>query len=232
MATDYISLLNLTYEIEGLLMLHINRGEEASPEMTRLLQEKISRLAAEGIKDRRDQGDRTDLTNRTNPIAESAPATLISETTETSPITPISPISPISPIPPIDTDEYNDDFSEAAATPDQEAIAANAIEEETEDANTPAIGETPTIADTTIRLEEKLARDRARDIFKAFTINDKFRFRRELFRDSQEEFDETLYVIAQMNNFDEAEEYSYNDLCWNPESENVKEFMDIVKKHF
>ena len=98
MATDYISLLNLTYEIEGLLMLHINRGEEASPEMTRLLQEKISRLAAEGIKDRRDQGDRTDLTNRTNPIAESAPATLISETTETSPITPISPISPISPI--------------------------------------------------------------------------------------------------------------------------------------
>lgn len=255
MATDYISLLNLTYEIEGLLMLHINRGEEASPEMTRLLQEKIRRLAAEGIKD---QGNRTNLTN---PIAEAAPTTpdtpisATTQATQTSQATPISessttskpsPITPISPIPPIDTDEYNDDFSETEATPDQEAIAVNAIEEETEDANTtvdkfdtPAtkistspVEELPTIADTTIRLEEKLARDRARDIFKAFTINDKFRFRRELFRNSQEEFDETLYVIAQMNNFDEAEEYFYNDLCWNPESEDVKEFMDVVKKHF
>ncbi|MDE6116113.1 MAG: hypothetical protein K2G33_01225, partial [Duncaniella sp.] len=75
-------------------------------------------------------------------------------------------------------------------------------------------------------------RERAKDIFKAFTLNDKFRFRREVFRNSQDEFDETLDVISQMNTFDEAEEYFYNDLCWDADNEDVKEFMDTVRKHF
>ena len=83
-----------------------------------------------------------------------------------------------------------------------------------------------------ITLDEKLARERAQDIFKAFTLNDKFRFRRELFRDSQEEFDDALNIISQMSTIGEAEEYIYDDLCWDPENEDVKAFMDIVTKHF
>ena len=41
---DMTGLLNLAYEIEGLLLLHINRGDEAAPEMKRLLVEKATRL--------------------------------------------------------------------------------------------------------------------------------------------------------------------------------------------
>ncbi|MCI8998013.1 MAG: hypothetical protein HFJ95_03340 [Muribaculaceae bacterium] len=216
MATDYISLLNLTYEIEGLLMLHINRGEESAPEMTRLLEEKVNRLASSfGKVSASDAADeRIVLKQELQPVSATS-VQLVTETEESN-----TPAATVTPAKEADDEEYNDDFTPAAPTAEQEAIAASALTEEAEDASAP------------LRLEEKLARDRARDIFKAFTINDKFRFRRELFRNSQEEFDETLYVIAQMSNFEEAEDYFYNDLCWNPESEDVKEFMDIVKNHF
>lgn len=81
-------------------------------------------------------------------------------------------------------------------------------------------------------VEEKLAHQRAADIFKAFTINDKFRFTRELFRGSEGEFRDTLETISGMSGFDEAEEYFYEDLCWDPDNDDVKAFMSIVKSHF
>jgi len=93
----------------------------------------------------------------------------------------------------------------------------------------PTVGEAMETPET---LDERIARERARDIKKAFTLNDKFRFRRELFHDSQEEFDETLDVISGMSSFAEAEEYFYNDLCWDPVNPEVKAFMEIVSKHF
>ncbi|MDE5749881.1 MAG: hypothetical protein K2H87_03835 [Duncaniella sp.] len=117
-------------------------------------------------------------------------------------ISPISPIGPISPISPI----------EATEAP-----------EVTETAASPSSPET---------LDERLARERARDINKAFTLNDKFRFRRDLFRGSETDFDETLDVISGMADFSEAEEYFYDDLCWDPEDPAVKEFMEIVARHF
>lgn len=93
----------------------------------------------------------------------------------------------------------------------------------------PTVGEAMETPET---LDERIARERARDIKKAFTLNDKFRFRRELFHDSQEEFDETLDVISGMSSFAEAEEYFYNDLCWDPVNPEVKAFMETVSKHF
>lgn len=133
----------------------------------------------------------------------------------------------------------------AADSTDSEATAASALAEEemmaTEPvAATPAVEataapESPVVnesIETPQSLEEKLARERARDIFRAFTLNDKFRFRRELFRNSQDEFDETLNVISQMSSITEAEEYIYDDLCWDPDNEDVKAFMDVVAKHF
>lgn len=64
------------------------------------------------------------------------------------------------------------------------------------------------------------------------SLNDKFRFRRELFNFSDEEMDETLDVISNMNSGDEVDEYLFNDLCWDPENDVVKDFMSIVKARF
>lgn len=117
---------------------------------------------------------------------------------------------------------------------DSEAIAEAAEEETEADAGVgpcaaPAVSDAPVEAAT---LDERLARERARDIYKAFTLNDKFRYRRELFHDSESEFDDTLAIISEMSSFGEAEEYFYEDLCWNPDNDDVKAFMDTVRRHF
>ena len=35
-----------------------------------------------------------------------------------------------------------------------------------------------------------------------------------------------------MSSLDEAEDYFYNDLCWEPDNDNVKDFMEIVGRYF
>ena len=113
-------------------------------------------------------------------------------------------------------------------------IAESAVEEEVSESEGCDVACEPGVQPEPdqLTLEEKLARERARDIFKAFTLNDKFRFRRELFRDSQEEFDDALRVISGMSDVSEAEEYVYDDLCLDPDNEDVKAFMDVIIKHF
>lgn len=64
------------------------------------------------------------------------------------------------------------------------------------------------------------------------TINDKFRFRRELFGNSDIDLAEALQVAASMTSAEEAEDYFYNDLCFDPEKDVVKDFMRVVTSRF
>lgn len=205
---DMTGLLNLAYEIEGLLMLHINRGDEASAEMTDLLVRKARQLA-EGL----EESAAPDLdTVLETVVAVEKPA----------PVPAPAPVA--APVPEVPAEEEPAAEAEKQTEePEAEEVAESARFEEAEDA-----GEEPAV----LTLDEKLARERATDISKAFTLNDRFRFCRELFRNSNEEFRETIEVIGTMSDMDEAEEYFYNDLCWDPEKEEVKEFMAIVAKHF
>lgn len=63
------------------------------------------------------------------------------------------------------------------------------------------------------------------------TVNDKFRFRRELFANSDVDLAEALQIAGQMSTVEEIEDYFYNDLCFDPESDVVKDFMKVVTKH-
>lgn len=65
-----------------------------------------------------------------------------------------------------------------------------------------------------------------------FTLNDRFRFKRELFGNSDADFNNTLALVASMENYDEAEDYFLNELQWDPAREDVKDFLDILKKYF
>lgn len=82
-----------------------------------------------------------------------------------------------------------------------------------------------TVDDTHLRRE-------CRDLRKAFTLNDKFLFRRELFGGSEQEFYDTIDLLTAMSSLDEAREYIFDDLQWDPGNEVVKDFMDIVTNHF
>lgn len=64
------------------------------------------------------------------------------------------------------------------------------------------------------------------------SVNDRFRFRRELFSNSDPDFNAALDLVATMDSYDEAEDYFYNDLEWNPDDAVVTEFMTLLTRYF
>lgn len=105
--------------------------------------------------------------------------------------------------------------------------------EMTVDAAEDVITTATTSDDTATDLNESVfMRAKVDSISKAFTINDKFRFKRELFGNSDPEFSNALDLISVMRSIDEAEDYFYNELCWDVENEDVKDFMRIVRAYF
>lgn len=60
------------------------------------------------------------------------------------------------------------------------------------------------------------------------SLNDRYRFRRELFNFSDEEMDEALEALSAMSSVEEVEDYFYNDLCWESDDEVVREFMGMI----
>lgn len=115
---------------------------------------------------------------------------------------------------------------------DSEAIAEAAEMEREEDSEPCAPAPAAPAAAAVETVDHRLARQRAKEFSKAFTLNDKYRFCRELFHGSEADFNETLDIVAAMTSPDEAVEYFYDDLCWDPDNEYVKEFMTIVERHF
>lgn len=65
-----------------------------------------------------------------------------------------------------------------------------------------------------------------------FTINDRFRFRKELFENSDADFNTTLALVASMDNYEEAEDYFINEEGFDPSKPEVKEFLQVIKKYF
>lgn len=187
---NYDALMALSFEIEGLLMLIRERGDDCPAEVENLLASKTRILAGyfNGMSEE----------NLKNPESE---AEAIIE-------------------------QMPDDNIGCMKTQDNEKT------DETGEAPL----DVPTFDqvgfDQSIRLDEKLARDSARDLRRAFTLNDRFRFRRELFGNSENRLVEAIDIIDAMNSLDEAEEYFYGDLGWDRESDDVKDFMAIVANHF
>lgn len=82
------------------------------------------------------------------------------------------------------------------------------------------------------KIDEVLSRHVSKDIYKAFTINDKFRYRQALFGNSAAQYNEALDLISQMNSYDQAADYFLNNYGWNPEDSDVKGFLKILEHHF
>ncbi len=83
-----------------------------------------------------------------------------------------------------------------------------------------------------LRVDEKLQRHLSKDIRKAISLNDRFRFQRELFAGSANAMDTAIEHIEVMTSYGNAELYFYSQLNWDRENEVVKDFMSIVRNHF
>lgn len=65
------------------------------------------------------------------------------------------------------------------------------------------------------------------------TINERARFRDNLFGGSKEEFDAAMTLLQQLTSYREAVNYFCNDLEWTPETDDVQaEFLDKIHECF
>ncbi len=69
------------------------------------------------------------------------------------------------------------------------------------------------------------------DIRTSLTLNDRFRFQRDLFQGDIEQMNQTLDHLNQLNLMDEALSY-LSDFHWNWEDESVQAFKEILEKRF
>ena len=81
-----------------------------------------------------------------------------------------------------------------------------------------------------LKVDELLARKESADLRRAFTLNDKFRFRRTLFGGSDERFGEVLDRLEVLGSYAEAEGYLCGVLDTEPEE--YEDFMTIIKAHY
>lgn len=134
---------------------------------------------------------------------------------------------------PVDEDT---DFADSAPTASLDSDYADSEEEfeevETEEEEEISDDAEFDAATGGLSLEEKLQRGMAKNMRSAFSLNDSVRFRRELFGNSQAEYNDALDMVQSMHSYGEAEEYFYDDLAWNPTNDDVKDFMEVVRKHF
>ena len=114
----------------------------------------------------------------------------------------------------------------------QEAADAESEPEIAADAEPVTADDFTTVDDEPVRLDEALQRNMVKDLHHAFSLNDRFRYRRELFGNSDQVMEETLNHIGSMATFDGAENYFYNDLEWEYDSPEVADFMVIIKNYF
>lgn len=200
--SNYGRMLAACYELEGLLTLALGRRETTPPAVNGMIDNKIKLLVELGRKE-------AAVRSRVKP----------------------------------DDIDYPD-VPEFKGGIDEEAVAESAEFEETEDA-VDAIPEVPVVEAEvkTVVVEEKPAEAPAKPVRPAvaqqpsepvfvFTLNDRFRFKRELFGGSDADFVDALHVAEAMSSKEEVEDYFYNDLCWDPDNQEVVDFMNIITARF
>ena len=80
--------------------------------------------------------------------------------------------------------------------------------------------------------QSAFARSARGDIRKMFTLNDNYKFRRQLFDNSQQQYADTLSKIELMNSMADAESYIYDTMGLDRDNADVKDFMTIVTAYF
>ena len=231
------TLLKQVLELEGLLLIAEKRGDDVPNLVIDMIKQKAAAIGEmagvaasynkQGIDALPDDEPDDDITVEFVDDEETASADEPVEAESSAPVA-AEPEPVVAPEPsvvsepePTPVDEPESEPVEAP-TPAPEAVEPEAESEEFE----------PDPDDQPLTLDEALQRDMTKDLRQAFSLNDRYRYRRELFGNSDSVMNETLNLIEAMHSFDEAEDYFYNDLQWEHDSPEVADFMVIIKNHF
>lgn len=83
-----------------------------------------------------------------------------------------------------------------------------------------------------ISLNEILEKKNLSDFRKAFSLNDRFRFRRELFGGDEEKMNKAVSELNDIHTYEESVAYLNNVLKWNIEDPSVADFIKLLEKRF
>lgn len=81
-------------------------------------------------------------------------------------------------------------------------------------------------------LNDLLEKKNLSDFRKAFSLNDRFRFRRELFGGDEDKMYKAVTDLNEINSYEESIAYLNNELKWNVEDEAVADFIKLLEKRF
>lgn len=83
-----------------------------------------------------------------------------------------------------------------------------------------------------LRIDKMLSRREARNLSKAFTINDRFRFQLHIFDGDKATFNSTIEAITAMDDVDSAMTYLSGIIDIESEDQDMVDFITIIKNHF
>lgn len=85
---------------------------------------------------------------------------------------------------------------------------------------------------TQLHLDDLLSQKAAIDLKHAFTLNDKFCFRRTLFNQDDKKFAAALDELARQPSFEDAKKWMREKYGWDMKNPYVEDFMSIIKRHY
>lgn len=116
-----------------------------------------------------------------------------------------------------------------SAEPEEKSIPSSEKAKEAKVANTVSTEKRQPTPDT---VDKKNEQKILSDLTKAFTLNDRFRFCRELFSSNESLMNQTFSALNNVKSYDSSVVYVKEHFTWNLEDEVVVEFMDMLKKRF
>ena len=81
-------------------------------------------------------------------------------------------------------------------------------------------------------LNDLLEKKNFSDFRKAFSLNDRFRFRRELFGGDEARMNKVINDLNDLHSYEDSVTYLNNELKWNIEDEAVADFIKLLEKRF
>lgn len=81
-------------------------------------------------------------------------------------------------------------------------------------------------------LNDILEKKNLADFRKAFSLNDRFRFRRELFKGDEEAMNEAIEALNRIPSYEESVAYLSDVLKWDLEDAPVADFIKLLEKRF
>lgn len=90
----------------------------------------------------------------------------------------------------------------------------------------------PVMPRSNVSLNDLLEKKNLSDFRKAFSLNDRFRFRRDLFHGNEEQMNQVISDLNQIDSLDKALRFIDKNLSWDMNNETVADFIKLLEKRY